>query len=238
MTKIAFSVHNLGFKFTPEQRCFFKDLSLELEAGKLHFLRGENGSGKSTLLRLLQGGVDKGEQVLGSIEIEGHAAKLNEMAVRANKKIFERISLVPQKFDEMLANQLSFEENLSLANMDAYPSLKCLPLYQTITGLLERFKIDQKKPVYLLSGGQRQILSIVMALQKKVSILLLDEPTAALDDQNAEMVMQFLQELASTQGLTILIISHDRELIKRYAQDGHFELVVDREFGPRTLRRV
>lgn len=238
MDKKALRIQHLGFKFKPEDRCFFKELSMTLDAGKLYFLRGENGAGKSTLLRLLQGGAEKGEQMLGTIEIQGHLVKFNELSKPSNQALFKHISLVPQKFDEMLASQLSFKQNLSLASMGRYPRLSKLPEHQVIPHFVERFFIDLDKPIHSLSGGQRQVLSILMALQKDATVLLLDEPTAALDDQNADMVMSFLTELVAASGLTVLIICHDKELILKYAQHGYFELTVDKEKGQRSLRFV
>ncbi len=239
MTKqIALNMQHLSFKFASQSHYFLHDVSMELEVGKLYFLRGENGAGKSTLIRLLQGCVDPGEQASGTIEIKGKQVKFDDLATGATSMVFHQVSMVPQKFDEMLANKLSFEQNLSLASMGSYPSLKGLPLHKIIPGFVERFKIDTSKPVYLLSGGQRQVLSILMALQKNASILLLDEPTAALDEQNAAMVMNFLAELVAATGLTVLIICHDKELVTRYAQHGYFELTVNRETGQRGLRLV
>ncbi len=235
--KIALNMQGLSFKFASQDKYFFHDLSMKLESGKLYFLRGENGAGKSTLLRLLQGVCDSGELLTGTIEINGQLIKFADLAT-SGSTMFNQVSMVPQKFDEMLANQLSFEQNLSLASMGQYPGLKGLPVHKIIPGFVDRFKIDLSKPVYLLSGGQRQVLSILMALQKNASILLLDEPTAALDEQNAAMVMNFLTELVAATGLTVLIICHDKELVSRYAQHGYFELMVNRETGQRGLREV
>jgi ABC-type lipoprotein export system ATPase subunit len=79
----------------------------------------------------------------------------------------------------------------------------------------------------MLSGGQRQILAILMALQKSASILLLDEPTAALDDKNSSMVMSFLNELLATdKNLTVLIICHDKELVDTYAHSQYHQIEV------------
>ena len=114
----------------------------------------------------------------------------------------------------MIADQFSFIENARLAAMAHYPGVTKLPQATLYPELLQRFGIAMDKPTKLLSGGQRQILAIVMALQKKCSILLLDEPTAALDETNAELVMHFLQDLIRTTGLTVIMICHDSDLIR------------------------
>ena len=93
---------------------------------------------------------------------------------------------------------------------------------------------DYDKPVSLLSGGQRQILAIMMAIQKECGLLLLDEPTSALDSQNSETVMQFIKDLVAQTGITVLIICHDSDLVQRYASDGFYEIVV----GEKGMRKI
>ena len=79
---------------------------------------------------------------------------------------------------------------------------------------LKEFNIPLNVPVENLSGGQRQILSILMCLQKPTSILLLDEPTAALDTKNAQLVMSLLKTLQQEKNMLILMICHDPELLE------------------------
>ncbi len=236
--QIILKVDHLYFKFHEEDSCFFHDFSFTIELGKLYFIRGQNGAGKSTLLRLLQGHIESQEQVRGMIEIDGYQIGFNGTSQATSTYAFKAITMVPQKFDEMLADQLSFNQNLCLATMSRYPGLKGLPGHQAIPDFAQRFNIDMDKPVHVLSGGQRQVLAILMALQKNASVLLLDEPTAALDEKNAEMVMQFLSELVQLTKLAVVIICHDKELVLRYAKHGYFEIMVDRESSRRTLRLI
>jgi ABC-type multidrug transport system ATPase subunit len=192
------NVNNLCYKHNKSCPYFFKDLSFQLEPGKIHALHGKNGTGKSVLLGLLNGkmapqGVKEGE-------IKPHGKTL----------------LVNQRFDQLIADTFSFDENLRFACMGRYPSLM-KSLRQPLHGndFINQFHIDVTKPVYMLSGGQRQILALLMTLQKPVDILLLDEPTATLDEENAVLVFEFLKAL-SEQGITIIVICHDRELVGRY----------------------
>jgi len=98
---------------------------------------------------------------------------------------------------------------------------------------LEKFHIDVSKPASKLSGGQRQILALLMVLQKERSVLLLDEPTATLDEQNATLVFEFLMTL-TLQNVTLLVVCHDRELVNRYANGQHLHL----EMGAHGLREL
>jgi len=200
--KKSIRLENITFSFSKNDKPFFKNLTVEFESGKLHFLTGKNGVGKSTLFRLLQ------ETVQGTC-------------------------MVQQNINPMLADQFSFIENVRLAAMPEYPGLCGLPKAKIFPELLNRFGIDMVKPVRLLSGGQRQILAIIMILQKECSLLLLDEPTAALDDQNARLVMQFLQELIVNTGLTVLVICHDVDLMNAYGTSRYVMTAHDE--GQRTI---
>lgn len=226
-------LEHIHFKFSAQSPEFFNDLNATFEQGKLHFIRGVNGAGKSTLFRLIQGILDQDEIATGTIFIGDKEYALHRNHHYKNRS--DDIKIVHQKFDLMLADHLSFSQNLQLANMPRYPRLQGLPSHQLLPNFVQRFGIDMTKPVYLLSGGQRQILSILMALQKPISVLLLDEPTAALDTKNSQMVMAFLHHLLQSTKLTILAICHDKELVSTYAQDGYFEFSIDDRTMERSL---
>jgi ABC-type lipoprotein export system ATPase subunit len=74
------------------------------------------------------------------------------------------------------------------------------------------FELPLDKPVYQLSGGQKQLLAILMLLQKPTELLLLDEPTAALDPQRSTQLMQFLKTVAHERDIPVVMISHDQEI--------------------------
>lgn len=191
-------VHHLSFKHHPQAPYFFKGLSLELEKGKLHALLGKNGSGKSMLLHLL------------THAGPGHGIMEREISGTENAV------LVNQRFDQMIADQFTFLENLQFACMGqfAHPFSRLSPI-RFFPEFIEPFQIDLSKPAKLLSGGQRQILALLMVLQQQPGLLLLDEPTAALDAQNAKMVFKFLTTLTQ-QNVTLLVVCHDLQLIEEH----------------------
>ena len=211
-------IHHLSYKhhkFAPD---FFKDLSFQLERGKMHALHGKNGMGKSVLLHLLSGKIPNEGRMTGII------------------KGCENAVLVNQRFDQMIADQFSFQENLKFACMNHFPNpFSRLKEPRFYPQFLEKFHIDISKPVSQLSGGQRQILSLLMVLQRERSILLLDEPTATLDELNVEIVFEFLKTLTH-QGITVLVVCHDRELVCRHADGAHLYLEIDGE-GMRRLKK-
>lgn len=215
-------IKNLYFKFNESEPSFFKDLSIDFAPRHLNFIQGKNGVGKSTLFNILLGKVEAQSQIQGTIELNEKSYEIKNN--RVSSQLTTQIKLVQQQFDRMLADNFTFQENLQLANLPTYPGLKSLPNIENLPAIIKSLNIPTQTPVKLLSGGQRQILAICMALQKPTSILLLDEPTAALDEKNARMVMAFLQELVDQLQLTILIISHDRELVLAYAKHNYFQM--------------
>ena len=134
--------------------------------------------------------------------------------------------MVAQKFDQMLADQFTFIQRIC-SWQQLYPLLKRFSSDYNIPELIARFSINLYVPVGMLSGTNARILAILMALQKPTSVLLLDEPTAALDDKNGSMVMAFLNELLrSNKDLTVLIICHDIELVEEYARTQYYYIDV------------
>lgn len=210
-------VHQLSYKHHKTAPYFFKDLSFKLHPGRMHALHGKNGTGKSILLGLLTRKTPPQSVIEG--EIRG-----SENAV-----------LVNQRFDQMMADQFSFEENLKFACMTRFPNpFTRLKAPRFLPDFLDRFNIDISQPVSKLSGGQRQILSLLMVLQQKRKILLLDEPTATLDEQNAALVFEFLKTL-TLQDVTLLVVCHDQDLVNDFADGDHLYLSVN-PHGLRTLK--
>lgn len=227
-------IENLSFSFNKRSFKFFDNLSISFPEKSMHFVRGRNGVGKSTLFRLLRAKIGSNEEIAGQVCVGGICYDLQQMY--EEDRYINEIKMVQQKFDLMLADQLTFVENLKLANLPHMPMLVPLPTHKAMPDLIDRFNISMETPVFRLSGGQRQILTILMSLQKPTKVLLLDEPTAALDDKNTGMVMQFLHDLVETTGLTIIIICHDKEVIEKYAQNGRYEISVDEATQLRTIK--
>ncbi len=232
-----FSIRDLKFRFDDTMpQWFFVGAQCTFKHNTLNFIRGKNGSGKSTLFRLLTGRLEILEEVSGTVAIGNKSINLAHPDDRSYLK--SHVRLAPQKFDQMLADQFTFPQNLKLASLPQYPSLKSFQETVTIPPLVDRFGIDYTVPVGMLSGGQRQILAILMALQKTASILLLDEPTAALDDKNSSMVMSFLNDLLTAdKNLTVLIICHDKELVERYAKTQYHQIEVHDD-NTRTIELI
>jgi len=214
MKQITFD--KLSLQLDHDGSFFFKNISFQLEKGFLHSLRGRNGSGKSLLLTTLVNKKFSSGSIVG----------VNKMA------------LVNQRYEQMIAHEFSFEKNLSFSAMGKFPSLFRKPRLESILyqDLIDSFKIPTSIPAKNLSGGQRQILALLMILQTECDFLLLDEPTAALDDENAILVFEFLQKM-TLKGITLLVVCHDLELIQKYTTGRKLHIAVDQE-GTRNVLEV
>jgi putative ABC transport system ATP-binding protein len=204
-------VENLDVVFgrgTPLQKQALNGLGLTIETGSFVTVIGSNGAGKSTLLGVLAGDVlpTAGRVTIGSTDV-------------TRKPTASRASLVARVFQDPLAGScgpLSIEENLALAytrgqRRGLAPALggKRRDYFrERIAGLNLGLEKRMKDRMDLLSGGQRQAVSLVMATLSGSEVLLLDEHTAALDPGMAEFIMELTQKVVSERKLTTLMVTH------------------------------
>ena len=200
---------------------FFHALSLTIPQS-LTFIMGKNGVGKSTFMKLCSGDCHSFAETHGTIIIDGLSYDLSDVTSCATLQ--SHSMTMSQNNEKMLAYGCTGEENLAGARMPYLPSLRSFRT-QPIPTLAQQFDIPLHIPVSQLSGGQRQMLVLLMAVQKPVKLLLLDEPTAALDDSNAERIMIFLQQLIDTYSLAVLCITHDTSLMESYGGDSYIHLI-------------
>jgi len=181
-------------------------VSFDLRQGEIHALCGENGAGKSTLMKVLSGVHPTGSYG-GEIRLRGapvhfrtlHAAEEHGIAL-----IAQELALVPE---------LSVAENLMLGRL---PVRAGLVRWEAVRAEARRalalvgLEVDEGRPVKELGIGQQQMVEIAKALAKDAEVLVLDEPTAALTEQDAHRLFAFLRELRS-RGVSMIYISHRLE---------------------------
>lgn len=187
------------------------DLSLHLDKGDFVTVIGSNGAGKSTLFNAIAGSfyVDKGRILLNGKDI-------------TFTREHNRSRVIGRLFQDPLrgtAPHMSIEENLALAYLRAAHGnpfsritardreLFRAQLAQLDMGLEDRLG----QPVGLLSGGQRQALTLLMATMVPPELLLLDEHTAALDPATAEKVLGLTKRIVAENGLTCLMVTHNMQ---------------------------
>lgn len=185
-----------------------KDLSLHVNKGDFITIIGSNGAGKSTLFNAISGHFMTDE---GTIELDGKDITLMPEHIRAKTvgRLFQ---------DPMLGSApgMTIEENLALAagggGWLSRVSRKEKELFREKLSLLDMgLENRMKNPVGLLSGGQRQALTLLMATINPPKLLLLDEHTAALDPATAEKVLALTESIVKENNLTCMMITHNME---------------------------
>jgi D-methionine transport system ATP-binding protein len=206
------TIENLTFAYQ-KNKPFFKQFSATFTSGKLHVITGKNGAGKSTLFQLLHNNTLHKNITSGNITIGKKSFNLTN--AQQSALVNNHVQAVPQKCALMLASNFTFNENLTFSQLAPYPSIKRLPKGTIpFSKFFNSFHIDPNQKIKELSGGQQQMCAILMALsQPTADILLLDEPTAALDHKSTQLLMQFLEHITKELSITIFMISHDQDII-------------------------
>jgi len=191
--KTNLSVSNIS-KIYPG--CVANDkVTLEFESGKIYALLGENGAGKSTLVKILSGVIQPDE---GQIFLNNKVIKLNS-PIDAKKN---KIGMVFQHFN--LFETLSVFENLIIDSNETRESLR-----EKITTIMKKynFSVDLDIPVLNLSAGQKQKVEIIRCLIRSPEVLIMDEPTSVLTEQETSELFSSLKQF-SEEGILIIYITH------------------------------
>lgn len=215
----------------------FKNVNLELYRGEILALVGENGAGKSTLMNVL-GGVYPAGEYEGEILVEGKKREFRN----ANESKQAGIEMIHQEIS--LHTELTVAENVFMGNWEKKGGLVSWKhIYERTQAYLDKVHLDVKPKtmVYNLSTSQQQLLSIAKALAVNPRILLFDEPTSALTENDADNLMKIIKELSAA-GISCIYISHRLEevfaLSDRIAvlRDGN--LISVKKKGDTTVDRV
>ena len=172
-----------------------KNVSLEFKSGKIYALLGENGAGKSTLVKILSGVIMPDE---GQLFLNNKTLKLNS-PIDAKKN---KIGMVFQHFN--LFETLSVFENLIIDSNETRENLR-----KKIISIMEKynFSIDLDIPVLNLSAGQKQKVEIIRCLIRSPEVLIMDEPTSVLTEQETIELFSSLKQF-SEEGILIIYITH------------------------------
>ena len=206
-------LENISLTFYPgtvNEKKALENLSLHLEKGDFVTILGSNGAGKSTLFNTIAGTYlpDSGRVILDGKDI-------------TRQPDYKRSKQIGRLFQDPLkgtAPNMTIEENLALAYLRANHAKSPFSMVSksdradfrerlSMLNLGLEDRMDQ--PVGLLSGGQRQALTLLMATLVTPKILLLDEHTAALDPGTAEIVLELTKKIVAENGITCLMITHN-----------------------------
>ena len=182
------------------------DVNLEIEDGEFVFIVGDSGSGKSTLIKLL---LKELEPTEGNIIIDGK--NLGKIKRKQIPKFRRKLGVVFQDFrllkDRNVYDNIAFAQKV-IGETNSHIKKK-VPVMLSMVGLAPKYRSYPKE----LSGGEQQRVAIARALINKPSILLADEPTGNLDNNNACEIMKLLEEI-SEKGTTVIVVTHNMEIVK------------------------
>ena len=186
------------------------NINLELKEGLFYSILGPSGSGKSTLLRMI-GGLDKptnGNIIIDDIDIYS----LNDKALAEFRN--KKIGFVFQSF--YLENSFTAIENIEVPMLISGMNKK--DRKERALKLLTLLNIDDLayKKIKELSGGECQRVSIARALANNPQLIIADEPTGALDSENAKIVLEELKRISSI-GKTVILVTHDEANAEKYS---------------------
>lgn len=181
------------------------DVNLKVKRGEIHALCGENGAGKSTLMNVLSGVYTYGSYS-GDIVYNGERCQFHNIKDSENKGIV----IIHQEL--ALSPYLSIAENVFIGNEVTLAKgvIDWTSTRQKAKEMLAKVGLENEDinaPVNSLGVGKQQLIEIVKALAKKVDLLILDEPTAALNDEESKQLLEIMLQLKK-QGITCIIISH------------------------------
>lgn len=196
-------------KGTVNEHVALKDVNLHLDKGEFVTIVGSNGAGKSTLFNMICGSF---MQDGGTISLDGK--DISFMPEHKRSRIIGRVFQDPMKGT---APHMTIDENLALAYTRAHSSALSIALSKKKSDFFRekvaRFNMGledrMKTKIGLLSGGQRQVVTLLMCTICTPKLLLLDEHTAALDPVTAKRVMEITNEIVAENNITTMMITHN-----------------------------
>jgi zinc transport system ATP-binding protein len=200
-----------GISVGPAQAPILQDISLELEAGHFLGIVGPNGAGKSTLLSVIAGLIEPGE---------GHVDLFAQRLKRFNRRrLLQRVGFLSQLHDELPQLPISVRHVVAMGDPGYTTPLWRRPASaEDIRWAMEQVDIAAlaERDFRQLSGGQRQRVRLAKALISRPRLLLLDEPSAALDAPAQDRLYHLLRRLCDETHMAVVMVEHDIAAITGY----------------------
>ncbi len=198
--KSNLSFKNVSFKYDSGKISAVKDISLEIEGGKITALVGHSGAGKSTILNLIPRFYDPQD---GTISID--AQNIRDVSIESLRKNISLVSQDTVLFDDSVRNNVKYAK-LDASDEEIMHACKLAAADDFIRGLPSKYETKIGENGFRLSGGEKQRLSIARAILKNSPIILLDEATSSLDAESESKVQNAILNL--TQNRTTIVIAH------------------------------
>lgn len=208
MTNIQLSTENLSFTY-PDGTRALKNINIEIEKGEKVAIIGPNGAGKSTLFSHFNGLT---EPTSGCVKIEGKAISFEKDELL---KVRQKVGIVFQDPNDQLFAP-TVKEDIAFGPMNL--GLSYGEVEKRVEDALKMVGMEnyEDKTPHHLSGGQQKRIAIAGIIAMKPEIMILDEPTAGLDPDGVEKVLNIMNQL-NKEGMTLIISSHDIDMISKYA---------------------
>ena len=223
-TLVEFNEFSISSINNYQQKDIISRLDLQIKEGRITGIVGESGSGKTlvflSLLKLLP---SKSLKLSGRIRFDGKdLSKMNDAKMQQMRG--REIGYVFQEPMTALSPLHSVGKQLKEAIYTHNPFLKRKDLTDKVSELLKLVALDPNKDLlrkypFQLSGGQRQRVLIGMAIANNPKLLIVDEPTTALDHENTAIILNLLKDLKKKLGMTVVIISHDLAALGQISDD-------------------
>ncbi|EGF89421.1 ABC transporter family protein [Asticcacaulis biprosthecium C19] len=209
MSLIQFEAIAKRFTASGRSQDALSDVSFDVKRGEVFGIIGLSGSGKSTLVRLIN---RLETPTRGRVRIDG--TDLSTVSPRDLIQLRRKLGMIFQQFG--LLSSRTARQNVAFALELAKPKLEATD-HKKVDDLLNRVGLADHAHKYpaQLSGGQKQRVAIARALANSPDILLCDEPTSALDGESTQGVLDLLSELNRDLGLTVVIVTHEMEVVRR-----------------------
>lgn len=208
MTNIQLSTENLSFTY-PDGTRALKNINIEIEKGEKVAIIGPNGAGKSTLFSHFNGLT---EPTSGCVKIEGKPISFEKDELL---KVRQKVGIVFQDPNDQLFAP-TVKEDIAFGPMNL--GLSYDEVEKRVEDALKMVGMEnyEDKTPHHLSGGQQKRIAIAGIIAMKPELMILDEPTAGLDPDGVEKVMNIMNQL-NEEGMTLIISSHDIDMISKYA---------------------
>lgn len=208
MTNIQLSTENLSFTY-PDGTQALKNINIEIEKGEKVAIIGPNGAGKSTLFSHFNGLT---EPTSGCVKIEGKPISFEKDELL---KVRQKVGIVFQDPNDQLFAP-TVKEDIAFGPMNL--GLSYDEVEKRVEDALKMVGMEnyEDKTPHHLSGGQQKRIAIAGIIAMKPELMILDEPTAGLDPDGVEKVLNIMNQL-NEEGMTLIISSHDIDIISKYA---------------------
>ena len=225
---IKIKVSNVNYYYYEKERNVIDNLSVNIPKDSITAVTGKSGSGKTTLIEIISGLIFLGENFSGEIEYSFRSENTENEKLLLYKNISEKdLSEIRKKMgivfqntgEQFFSGTVKEELEYNIMKKHKIKNRKSEELSNRINEIAEIFEYNENflmKSPFVLSGGEKKMLGLALAVCLEPEILLLDEPTGALDYNMTVKFMKIVEKMKKD-GTTVLLVTHDENIVKQYS---------------------